>query len=398
MTGAADEPSPYGADKRDAEAFALRARPRPAARLRRTLLIGAVAVGALGLSVLAWLALSPRIGRVAVVQASPSTGPQASSDALARLPRDYGQVELAPKLGPPLPGDLGRAILDQRRQTGAVVEARPVDAAQSVQAARDRRLAAIRQARESGLIALSPNSGARSGEGEGGKSSATITLAEPERVATDGASKQSFLQTLSRDAVRNSHVIEAPVSPYVVMAGDIIAASLLTGLNSDLPGFVTAQVTENVYDSATGHYLLIPQGARLVGGYDSGIAFGQRRALVVWRRLIFPDGASIQLDNLPATDAAGYAGLADEVDFHTWGLLKAVGMSTLLGVGSELAMDDDSDLVRALRRSGQEAGSEAGRQLVGKRLDVQPTIKVRPGWPLRVIVHKDLVLRPWKGL
>jgi len=104
----------------------------------------------------------------------------------------------------------------------------------------------------------------------------------------------------------------------------VIAASLITGLNSDLPGIVTAQVTQNVFDTITGNILLVPQGARLIGKYDSVVAFGQRRALVIWQRLILPDGSSVRLDNMPATDASGYAGLTDKVDFHTGTRLKGV--------------------------------------------------------------------------
>jgi type IV secretion system protein TrbI len=114
---------------------------------------------------------------------------------------------------------------------------------------------------------------------------------------------------------------------------------MVTGLNSDLPGFVTAQVTENAYDSATGRILLIPQGSRLIGQYDSVIAVGQNRALLVWNRIILPDGSSIRIDNAPATDAAGYAGLADKVDVHSWKLLKSIALSTLLGVGTQLTFD-----------------------------------------------------------
>jgi type IV secretion system protein VirB10 len=182
------------------------------------------------------------------------------------------------------------------------------------------------------------------------------------------------------------------------MAGSIIAASLVTGLNSDLPGLVVAQVTENVYDTVTGRTLLIPQGARLIGSYDSVIAFGQSRALLVWRRIVLPDGSSIQIDNLPATDAAGYAGLEDEVDFHTWRLIKGVVLSTLLGVGTELSLGgEESDLVRALRESTQQNANRAGQRITERNLNIQPTITVRPGWPLRVIVHQDLVLRPYRG-
>lgn len=190
-----------------------------------------------------------------------------------------------------------------------------------------------------------------------------------------------------------------PVSPWTLQAGSIIAASLVTGLNSDLPGLVTAQVTENVYDSVTGRSLLIPQGSRLIGSYDSVVAYGQSRALVVWQRIILPDGSSIRIDNVPATDTQGYAGLTDKIDRHTWQLLKGVALATLLGVGTELSFgNSESDLVRAIRESAQQSGARAGDQLVTRGLNIQPTLKVRPGWPLRVVVHKDIVLPgPWGG-
>jgi type IV secretion system protein VirB10 len=182
----------------------------------------------------------------------------------------------------------------------------------------------------------------------------------------------------------------------MLSAGTIIPASLITGLNSDLPGTVIAQITENVRDSATGRTVLIPQGARLIGSYDSVIAYGQRRALLVWQRIVLPDGSSLSLDNMPATDLSGYAGVEDRVDFHTWRLLKGIALSTLLGVGTELTLGSgESDLVRALRESTQQNAARAGDQITQRNLDVQPTIRVRPGWPLRAIIHKDLVLRPW---
>jgi type IV secretion system protein VirB10 len=188
------------------------------------------------------------------------------------------------------------------------------------------------------------------------------------------------------------------VSPYLVMAGSVISASLITGINSDLPGLVAAQVTENIYDTVTGRMLLIPQGSRLVGSHDSVVAFGQSRALLVWQRIVMPNGTSIQVDNLPATDQAGYAGLEDQVDYHTWTLLKGIALSTLLGVGSQIGFSSsESDLVRAIRESTQQSANQAGQRIVQKDLNIQPTITVRPGWPLRVIVHKDLVLRPYQG-
>ncbi|HUZ73810.1 MAG TPA: TrbI/VirB10 family protein, partial [Stellaceae bacterium] len=155
---------------------------------------------------------------------------------------------------------------------------------------------------------------------------------------------------------------------------------------------------EDVYDTVTGRTLLIPHGARLIGTYDSVVAFGQSRVLVVWQRIVMPDGSSIQIDNLPATDAAGYAGLADQVDYHTWTLLKGVVLSTLLGVGSQDTFGSaQSNLVQAIRESTQESTNQASQRIVEKNLNIQPTITVRPGWPVRVVVHKDLVLRPYRG-
>jgi type IV secretion system protein VirB10 len=152
-----------------------------------------------------------------------------------------------------------------------------------------------------------------------------------------------------------------------------------------------------VRDSATGRAVLIPQGARLIGRYDSAVAYGQKRAFVVWQRILFPDGSSLRLDNMPAGDAAGYAGLADKVDGHSWQLIKGVVLSSLLGVGSQLSFGGERGIVRALRESIQQNGSQAGEQVVSKGLSVQPTIRVRPGWPVRVLVSEDLLLQPWKG-
>ena len=135
----------------------------------------------------------------------------------------------------------------------------------------------------------------------------------------------------------------------------------------------------------------------MIGSYDSVVAFGQKRALVVWQRIMFPDGSSLRIDNVPATDAAGYAGLQDKVDFHTWALLKGVALATLLGVGSEMTVTGESDLVQAIRESTQQNVSRAGDQLTSRNLNIQPTITIRPGATVRLVVHKDLILAPWRG-
>ena len=192
--------------------------------------------------------------------------------------------------------------------------------------------------------------------------------------------------------------IAAPASSYVVQAGSVIPASLITGIRSDLPGQIAAQVTENVYDSPTGRFRLIPQGARLIGVYDSQVAFGQSRVLLAWTRLIMPNGRSIVLERQPGADTAGYAGLEDGVDNHWGKLFKAALLSTSLGVGSELGSSgQDNDIVQALRRGASDSANQLGQQIVRRNLNIQPTLTIRPGLPVRVIVNRDLVLEPYKG-
>jgi type IV secretory pathway VirB10-like protein len=157
-------------------------------------------------------------------------------------------------------------------------------------------------------------------------------------------------------------------------------------------------VTENVYDSPTGRSLLIPQGARLIGIYDSQVAFGQSRVLLVWTRLIMPNGRSIVLERQPGADAGGYAGLQDEVDNHWLELFKAAALSTLLRVGTELGSSgSDSAIIQALRRGAGDSLSQTGQQVVRRNLNIQPTLTIRAGFPVRVIVNRDLVLESYKG-
>ncbi|MEL6473091.1 MAG: TrbI/VirB10 family protein, partial [Pseudomonadota bacterium] len=209
--------------------------------------------------------------------------------------------------------------------------------------------------------------------------------------------RSTFLNDEGDPDIYNPFVLETPASPHQVMAGTIIAATLLTGLNSDLPGQVVAQVSEPVYDTVTGQTLLIPQGARLIGRYDSLVAYGQSRALLVWTRIVMPDGSSIRIDNLPALDVRGYAGLKDKVDHHAWRLMQGVALSTVLSVGAELARDEDDDIARAITDGVQGGINDAGQQIVRRQLNVQPTLTIRPGWRLRIIANKDIILRPYQG-
>src|SRR5882672_2514921 len=139
------------------------------------------------------------------------------------------------------------------------------------------------------------------------------------------------------------------------------------------------------------------QGTRVVGQYDNDVQFGQSRILLVWNRLIFPNGRSIVLERQPGADAEGFAGLQDGVDYHWWELAKAAGLSTLLSIGTELATNDDDRLIQAIRNGGQDTINDAGQQIVRRQLNVAPTLTIRPGFPVRVIVTRDLVLEPYGG-
>lgn len=396
-------PSEAAPPKVDPETLVLRASPARATRFRRGAIVAIAGVGATAIAGAAWLALKPvSLGSMSVGDDREAVAAKPPSEALAGAPSSYGDV---PPLGPALPGDLGRPILEKQR---AMEGTAPIDpaaeaaarAAQEADTERQRLAAEARTARESGVMlamassAAGPNAPAIAAP----MPAATETTAPGDGPDPNGQVRKKGLvgQSNGREDV-SPHRLEAPASPWTLHAGSVIAGSLITGLNSDLLGIVTAQVTENAYDSVTGRTLLIPQGSRLIGSYDSVIAFGQSRALVVWQRIILPDGASIRMDNAPASDTEGYAGLSDRIDRHTWQLLKGVALSTLLGVGTELGWgSSESDLVRAVRESAQQNGARAGDQLVVRNLDVQPTLKVRPGWPLRIVVHQDLVLRPWR--
>lgn len=389
---ASNSPQPPASVKLDPEALIIRSRPARAIRFRRGAIIGAAALGSAGLMGIAWMALKPQVFRQ-ISQQSELSQPEAkpASDALSELPSSYGD---APKLGPPLPGDLGRPILRAQQRAEGTATTTVGDAAD---AKRQQSLAVLKAARESGLMAQ-----VASGRdaGTSGTTDTTAPRLGPQATAptSTGTLKEQFASTSETDGDLNSATLSAPVSPNTLLAGSVIAASLITGLNSDLPGMVTAQVTQNVFDTVTGNILLVPQGARLIGKYDSVVAFGQRRALVIWQRLILPDGRSLRLDNMPATDAAGYAGLADKVDFHTWTLLKGVAIATLLGVGSELTISGEGDLVQAIRESAQSNTARAGDQITMRNLDIQPTVAVRPGTPVRLLVSRDLVLAPWRAV
>lgn len=323
-----------------------------------------------------------------------STENRSTADGLAGLPRDYSGI---PQLGPPLPGDLGRPILSAQDRGQPMPNT-------GISAEEQRRLQEIETARVSRLFSGTENRPVAST----GPGAATIApppppdltglgLAPPPATPSAQDRQLAFLNaTADRRTVAPDRVV-APASPYILQAGAVIAAALITGIHSDLPGQITAQVTENIYDSPTGRILLVPQGTRVIGQYNNSVQFGQSRVLLVWNRLIFPNGRSIVLERQPGADVEGYAGLQDGVDYHWWELAKAAGLSTLLSVGAELATNDDDRLIQAIRNGGQDTINDAGQQIIRRQLNVAPTLTIRPGFPVRVIVTRDLVLEPYGG-
>jgi type IV secretion system protein VirB10 len=381
----------------------LRLRPErpPVTRLSRRVLMGLAALAAISVSgALIWALYQGQKKQTATTELY-NTENKPTPDGLRTLPRDYtGLPRNVPPLGPPLPGDLGRPIrnaqLNGPGESG--VDAEQQRAVQETEAARTSRLFATTNARERPATPIASPTSTQSDQGIATPIGRTEGAPlDPDALLNMQDRKLAFLtaavdrRTVSPDRLAN------PASRYVVQAGAVIPAALMTGIRSDLPGQVTAQVTESVYDSPTGKYLLIPQGSKLVGTYDSQISFGQDRVLLVWTRLIMPNGRSIVLERQPGADTQGFAGLEDEVDHHWGRLFAAAALSTLLGVGSELgASSTDSDIVRALRRGSSDSLNQTGQQVVRRNLNIQPTITIRPGFPVRVIVNRDLVLAPYR--
>ena len=360
---------------------------------------------AIGLAAALGFALSST-GRHAAPQEAVTVEHRQSSDLLATAPKDYAAVQQkeAAALGPPpsstvRPG-AAEAIADSA--DGGTVA---TSAASENAAALQRRQQQRESARSSKLFASSDNTGHSREDRESSAPPATSVETSRDTPASPSIGdaqdrKVAFVASGTRTPTVNSGQLNAPAGRYVVTAGSTIAAALITGLSSDLPGEVVAQVTEDVFDSTTGRTKLIPQGTRLIGSYDAHVTYGQSRALVVWTRLILPDGRSLDLDRLIGTDAGGQSGFVDRVNHHTGKLIEAGLLSTLFGVGSNVATSggNNSDIAFAIRDSAGQSVERAGDKLVGRQLDVQPTITIRPGARVRVLVSRDLVLAPWSDV
>ena len=209
-------------------------------------------------------------------------------------------------------------------------------------------------------------------------------------------SKKNFLMNEQAQKFYQANFLVEQLSEFELKAGDFIPATLQTGINSDLPSkVIVAVVSENVRDTISGKHILIPQGTKVIGTYDSSVTFGQERLLVVWQRLIFPDGKSIGLDNMQGVDLSGKAGITGEIDNHFGTLLKGVVLSSIMGSAGAIVTDRKNDWRGA-------AAEGAGEQIVtivdrfaDRALSRQPTINIEPGTRLNIMVHSDLILEPY---
>lgn len=237
--------------------------------------------------------------------------------------------------------------------------------------------------------------GSISGLGDGSGSSNTKQAGLPTSASGTGGDRWKL----------NSQ-IEAPETPFVLRAGFIIPGLLITGINSDLPGQISAQVSQDVYDTATGRYLLIPQGSRLVGAYSSQVAYGQSRVLVAWDRIIFPDGKALDIGGMQGADSAGYSGYKDKVNNHFWKVFSSAFLMSGIVAGVSLSQDtaggdSASNRQRASDAMSQALGQQLGQamtQMIMKNLNIAPTIEIRPGYRFNVVVNKDMVFyKPYES-
>lgn len=375
------------------KAFQLRPERLPVTRLSRKALISGAAFMLFVVSGTILWSLKKNTPRTPSPSELYATEHNHITDGLASLPKDYaGMPRDVPKLGPPLPGDLGRPIVAAQGQTGSIaLDAEQQRANQESEAARTSKVFASTNVRPPAATSQTNDA------------TTSTPASTDEAFAQNGQDRKLAFVNASVDRrTTSSDRLAKPASPHVIQASTVIPAALITGIRSDLPGQMTAQVTENVYDTPTGRFLLIPQGSRLIGTYDSQVAHGQSRVLLVWTRLILPNGRSIVLERLSGADAAGYSGLQDQVDNHWKELVGAAALSTLLAVGTEANAGSDANstnaaIVRALRRGEGQSSSQVGHLAVRRGVNIQPTLTVRAGFPLKVIVSRDLVIDLYRG-
>jgi type IV secretion system protein TrbI len=346
--------------------------------------------------------------------AAPSPLPGPAVSALPSSYQDYANASdhaQVPQLGEPRPGDVGgfaatngtRALspLEQYQQQQDMERMRREDQA---------RLSTVGFAGGGGMEAGLTRAVGSADPAAAALSDRLLDVAERSVAGPGGPSardddNRQDDKTRFADKDRDTdfqlrHGVQYPRSPFTIFAGTVVPCVMTQGINSDLPGQIGCMVSQNVYDTVTGRHLLIPQGTKAIGTYDSRIAYGQSRVLVVWTRLLRPDGSWVSLEGMPGTDLSGYAGLTGPVNNHYLRLISGVVLGSIIGAGAQVGAgaNNQNPSFSALAVQGAAQNiNEAGQQITRKNLQIQPTIEVRPGSRLNIFATKDLILPPYKG-
>lgn len=211
--------------------------------------------------------------------------------------------------------------------------------------------------------------------------------------------KIAFIKNLKNSSTTDylSAEVTKPLSRYELKTGTLIPAITIGGINSDLPGQITAQVRQNVYDTVSGQYLLIPQGAHLILTYDSRVAFGQSRVLIAVKRIIFPNGKSLDIEGMPGVDISGYSGFRDQVNNHYFKIFGSAAALGLISAAFQLSQPQQSNALTN-PNAGQTAAAAVGQQMaqvgsnmINKNLNIQPTLEIRPGYLFNVQITADMI-------
>jgi type IV secretory pathway VirB10-like protein len=348
--------------------------------------------------------------------AAPSPLPGAVVSALPGSYQDYGSASghaQVPQLGEPRPGDVGGFAASNGAQALSSLE-------QYQQQQEMERLKRQDQARISTVGFSGGGAGVEAGltRAVGSVDPAAAALSDrlldvAERSVAGPAAATSARDDDNRqddkarfaDKDRDTdfqlrHGVQYPRSPFTLFAGTLVPCVMTQGIDSDLPGQIGCMVSQNVYDTVTGRHLLIPQGTRAIGTYDSRIAYGQSRVLVVWTRLLRPDGSWVSLEGMPGTDLSGYAGLTGPVNNHYMRLISGVVLGSIIGAGAQVgagANNQNPSFSELAVQGAAQNINQAGQQITRKNLQIQPTIEVRPGSRLNIFATKDLILPPYRG-
>jgi type IV secretory pathway VirB10-like protein len=410
---------PYYVPKETAAALTGRGKAPSVKRFNRKMLAGLAVVA--GVVVVLAFAVGLKTPKTKAPEAAATTArPPVPNAEVNALPGDYDAVA---QLGDPRPGDLG-AVNGLGAASDGMSGTTPKQLTPLEQYAQQAELDRLRnedRARTAGVsfATAGGNDGAVASQlAQGSADSAQLQerllelaqrgggaapgSANPgPRDDANGQDDKTEFAAKSRDTDFSLHAaVERPRSPYTLFAGTVLPCVLTQGINSDLPGQIGCLISQNVYDTVTGRYLLIPQGTKAIGTYDSRVAYGQERVLVVWTRLLRPDGTTLSLEGMPGTDLSGYAGLTGHVNNHYLRLLSGVVMGSLIGASAQIATGANSQnpsfAALAVQGAGQNI-NEAGQQITRKNLNIQPTIEVPPGARLNIFSTKDLILPPWTG-